>query len=68
LQSSMFNLDHHDFPTWEFWRREFDFIHYLDLENLIKHHTFVGVVDTQKGYSCIQHETQLYLVYHFSFW
>ncbi|PLW11883.1 hypothetical protein PCANC_21973 [Puccinia coronata f. sp. avenae] len=38
-----------------------------DLENLIRHHTFVGVVDTQKGYSCIQHETQLYLVYHFSF-
>jgi len=37
-----------------------------DLENLIKHHTFVGVVDTQKGYSCIQHETRLYLVYHFS--
>ncbi|OAV95319.1 hypothetical protein PTTG_03631 [Puccinia triticina 1-1 BBBD Race 1] len=37
-----------------------------DLENLIRHHTFVGVVDTQKGYSCIQHETRLYLIYHFS--
>ncbi|KAH9470215.1 hypothetical protein Pst134EA_007481 [Puccinia striiformis f. sp. tritici] len=37
-----------------------------DLENVIKHHTFVGVVDTQKGYSCIQHETRLHLIYHFS--
>ncbi|EFP77512.2 uncharacterized protein PGTG_03468 [Puccinia graminis f. sp. tritici CRL 75-36-700-3] len=38
-----------------------------DLENLIRYHTFVGVVDTQKGYSCIQHETRLHMLYHFSF-
>ncbi|KAI9627196.1 hypothetical protein KEM48_009969 [Puccinia striiformis f. sp. tritici PST-130] len=38
----------------------------VHLENVIKHHTFVGVVDTQKGYSCIQHETRLHLIYHFS--
>lgn len=37
-----------------------------DLEDLVKQHTFVGVVDLDRGYSCIQHETRLHLVYHFS--
>lgn len=35
-----------------------------DLGDLILRHVFVGVVDLQKGFTMIQHETRLYLIKH----
>lgn len=34
------------------------------LTHLLQNHTFVGVVDLEKGLSLVQHSTQLYLVHH----
>ncbi|MBW0505434.1 hypothetical protein O181_045149 [Austropuccinia psidii MF-1] len=45
-------------------RREIQNKNDVELENFIKNHTFVGVVDIQKGYSCIQHATEFHLVHH----
>ncbi|CAH7666286.1 hypothetical protein PPACK8108_LOCUS626 [Phakopsora pachyrhizi] len=38
-----------------------------EIEDLIRRHSFVGVVDLQTGFSCIQHRTELYLIKHLLF-
>lgn len=38
--------------------------HHVRLTKILQNHSFVGIVDLQKGLSLIQHNTQLYLVKH----
>lgn len=38
--------------------------HDTDFTEIIQNHTFVGVVDVERGLSLVQHLTKLYLINH----